>query len=107
MPSSFAHRSLLYYPNYLVLLVHYLLLFYSCLLSSLLLLLPTFLFLMEREDSATALFKRARARGCEKSKGIINGEEVREELQPITRKGYRRSLKLWQQSVKLLATSMG
>ncbi len=77
MPSAFAHCSLLCYPNHLILLVHYLLLFYSCLLSSLLLLLPTCLFLMEREDSAPALFKRARARGCEKSKGIINGEEVR------------------------------
>jgi hypothetical protein len=107
MPSYFAHCSLLYYPNHLVLLVHYLLLFYSCLLSSLLLLLPTFLFLMEREDSATSLFKRARARGCEKSKGTINGEEVRKELQPITKKGYHRSLKLWQQSAKLLATSVG
>jgi hypothetical protein len=62
---------------------------------------------MEREDSATALFKRARVRGCEKSKEIINGEEVGKELPPITKKGYHRSLKLWQQSIKLLATSMG
>jgi hypothetical protein len=52
---------------------------------------------MAKQNLAGRFMARARARGFEKDKGDINGEEVKKELQDATKAGYRRALALWDQ----------
>jgi hypothetical protein len=53
---------------------------------------------MTTQSSAHSLFERARLRGSEENRErLINGEEVKKELQPSTKKSYGRALKLWKQ----------
>jgi hypothetical protein len=50
---------------------------------------------MPTQSSAYDHFERARLRGSEEYKElIINGEEVKKELQPSTKKNYGRTLAL-------------
>ena len=53
--------------------------------------------LMADQSSAKNFFARARAKGSETNKASINGEEVKKELQEVTKRNYRRALKLWDQ----------
>jgi hypothetical protein len=53
---------------------------------------------MAIQSSAHNLFEWARLRDSEEREDlIINGEEVKKELQPSTKKNYSRALALWQQ----------
>jgi hypothetical protein len=45
--------------------------------------------------SVQDLFERARHRGSEQETAIVNGDEVRKELELATRKNYTRALGLW------------
>jgi hypothetical protein len=51
-----------------------------------------FRFPMPPQSSAHNLFERARLRGSEKNKGIVDGEEVKKELQPGTKGNCHRAL---------------
>jgi len=50
-------------------------------------------------NSTEDFFKRARERGSEIETDIVNDDEVKKELQPGTKKNYRRALVLWHQWV--------
>lgn len=50
---------------------------------------------MADQSSAKDFFARARAKGSERNKASINGEEVKKELQEAKKRDYRRALKLW------------
>ncbi|OCK87381.1 uncharacterized protein K441DRAFT_682617 [Cenococcum geophilum 1.58] len=53
---------------------------------------------MSTQGSAHSLFERARLRGSERNKDLlVNGEEVKKELQPSTKGNYTRALALWQE----------
>ena len=51
---------------------------------------------MPKKKSPEEFFQRARKKGSDISKGIVNGDEVRKELQPKTGKNYARALGLWE-----------
>ena len=51
-------------------------------------------FSMPTLNSTEDFFKRARERGSEIETDIINDDEVKKELQPGTKKNYRRALAL-------------
>lgn len=55
------------------------------------------LFSMAKPKSAKGFFDRARARGSEKNKDSVNGEEVKKELMDATKRNYRQALALWDQ----------
>jgi hypothetical protein len=55
--------------------------------------------LMTKLNSARNFFERARNRGSKSNKDTVNGEEVKKELQDVTKRGYRRALELWHQWV--------
>lgn len=61
--------------------------------------------LMADQSSAKDFFARARAKGSEKDKASIHGEEVKKELQKATKRNYRWALKLWDQYIDLLMPS--
>ena len=44
--------------------------------------------------SVAEFFQRAREKGTEENKEIVNDEEVKKELQPGTKRNYRRALAL-------------
>jgi hypothetical protein len=50
---------------------------------------------MLKPNSAEALFRRARQKGAENNKDIIDDVEIKKELQPATKRGYRRALAFW------------
>lgn len=52
---------------------------------------------MSTQASAHNLFERAQLRGSEQNKNLINGEEVKKELQQSTKGNYTRALALWQE----------
>ena len=52
---------------------------------------------MSMPSSAEAFFRRARQKGSENNKDIINGVEIKKELQPGTKRNYCRALALWHQ----------
>jgi hypothetical protein len=52
---------------------------------------------MPKPNPAEAFFRRARQKGAENNKDIINDVEIKKELQPATKRGYRRALVLWHQ----------
>lgn len=58
---------------------------------------PAAAFPIPAHNSVQSLFERARLRGSKEDKDIINGEEIKTELQPSTKSGYRHALALWQQ----------
>jgi hypothetical protein len=52
---------------------------------------------MPKRKSPKDFFQRARDKGSESNKDIVNGDEIRKKLQPKTEKNYTRALKLWHQ----------
>jgi hypothetical protein len=49
---------------------------------------------MPKPNSAEALFRRAYQKDAENNKDIINDVEIKKELQPVIKRGYRRALAL-------------
>jgi hypothetical protein len=49
---------------------------------------------MSKPSSAEVFFRRARQKGSENNKDIINGVEIKKELQSGTKKNYYRALAL-------------
>ena len=59
---------------------------------------------MPKKKSREEFFQRAREKGSDISKGIVNGDEVQKELQPKTWKNYARALGLWDGQVHCLTS---
>jgi hypothetical protein len=55
----------------------------------------TLLFLIPKKQSSEDVFKRACENGSERNKDVVNGEEIKKNLQPNTEDNCKRSLRLW------------
>lgn len=52
---------------------------------------------MPQKKSAKAFLQRARAKGSDLNKDIVDGKEVLKHLEPKTLQSYARSLDLWKE----------
>jgi hypothetical protein len=55
------------------------------------------IFSMPKRKLPKDFFQKARDKGSESNKDIVNGDEIRKKLQPKTEKNYTYALKLWHQ----------
>lgn len=51
----------------------------------------------KRKTTAADYLARGRAKSSKMDKDIVNGEEVKKDLEPSTKRAYTRSLALWNQ----------
>jgi hypothetical protein len=56
---------------------------------------------MSRKESPAEAFRRAKEKGSESGKSIVNGEKVSRKLEPAVERNYQRMMDLWHEYATL------